>query len=316
MKSFLLLISFLFGCNVLQAADLKKETIDFLAHKTIEDFHKGLENYNQKNFPVIKRIGKQNYILVANTTTVRFSLVNYLNDQMYVNAQLTKRSTFGLRKTTYAPSFIANAMASDAAGLNASTTKIILIALGKLDDHLEEVGMMCFGGCEKSTREANLKKIISTLDDDHKICNEQLYADDDSIKKYPSYRMVSLLHSTFNPEFQSVRNFYLKVADANKKSVERFISKKLGINKEHGSCIGVMAAGSVMESGVPSVATVKSTVESAYSVCVKMVELKSCLVNLKKNLSVINSIKRSAKKATRTKYVPEEKLPEIKIITK
>lgn len=289
MKSFLLLISFLFSCNILLAADPKKETIDFLAHKTIEDFHKGLEIYNQKNLPVIKRIGKQNYTLVANAKTVRFSLVDYLNDQMYVNDKLTKRSTFGL--------------------------KIIQTALGKLDDHLEEVGMMCFGGCEKSTREANLKKIIMTLNDEHKSCSEQLNAEDDSTKKYPSFRVVSFLHSTFNPEFQSVRDFYLKVTEANKKSVEKFMSKKIAATKEHGSCIGVMAAGSVMEGGT-SASGIESTVESAHSVCVKMDELKSCLVNLKKNLSVINSMKRSAKKATRTKYAPEEKLPEIKVITK
>lgn len=311
MKNFLILISFLFSCNILLAADPKKEAVEFLTHKTIEDFHKGIEGYNRKSLPVIKRIGKQNYTLVANTTTVRFSLVNYLNDQIFVNDQLVKRSTLG-------------------SAVDATTTKIILTALGKLDDRLEEIGMMCFGGCQKNTRAANLKKIIATLDDDHKSCNEQLHAQDDSIKKYPSFRMVSLLHSTFNPEFQSVRNFYLKVAETNKKSVEQFMSKKPGVTKEYGSCIGVMAAGSVADGGMDDLskgtlatkaggasgAAIESAVESARSICIKMDELKSCLVNLKKNIGVINSIKRSAKKASGKNYTPEEKLPEIKTIRK
>lgn len=292
MKSFLLLISFILGCNVLLAADDKKEAVDFLTHKTIEDFHKGLESYNQKGLPVIKRIGKQNYTLVANATLVRFSLVNYLNDQMYVNDQLTKRSTFG-------------------STAKSATTKIIQTALENLDDHLEKIGMMCFGGCQKNTREANLKKMITTLDDQHKSCNEQVSSQDDSIKKYPSFRMVSLLHSTFNPEFQSVRNFYLKVAEANKKSVEQFMSKKSANDKEHSGCIAVMTAGSVADgsidnlskerlaakAGGPSEAAIESAVESSRNICIKMDELKSCLVILKKNLSVINSLKKSAKKA-------------------
>lgn len=333
MKTFLLVISLMIGCTFVQAADTKKESVDLLAHKTIADFHKAIENYNQKksaNAPVIKRTGKLNYNLVVNKTVVRFTLVNFLNDQMYVNDQLVQKSTFGLKKSTYAPALISNAIAADLEVLDAATTKMILTALGNFNDNLEEVGMMCFSGCQKNTREENLKKIVNTLDDQSKSCNEQLYTQDDSIKKYPSFRMVSLLHSIFNPEFQSVRNFYLKVAETNKKSVDEFMSKKLAITKNYENCIGVMTAGTVadgnidtlskgmlvLKAGSPSGMAIESAVENARNICIKMDELKNCLVNLKKNLGVINSIKRAAKRATGTEYSPEEKLPEIRTISR
>lgn len=311
------------------AADTKKEAIDFLAHKTIEDFQKAIELYNNKKLetaPTIKRIGKQYYTMRANKSVVRFTLVNYLNDQMYVNDKLISRTSFGHIKTSYLPWLISDAVANEDVVLDGITTKVILTALGNLEDSLDEVGMMCFGGCQKTTRESNLKKIIQSLDHQHNSCNEQLYAQEDSIKKYPSFRMVSLLHSTFNPEFQSIRNFYLKVVETNKEAVNEFMAKKLSITKDYENCIGVMTAGTVADgqldsmskgmlaiaSGSPAGMAIEATVEKARTACVKMDELKSCLVNLKRNVSVINSIKRSAKKTTGMEYSAEESLPEIK----
>jgi hypothetical protein len=309
MKTFLLVISLMIGCAFVYADDTKKETVDLLAHKTIEDFHKAIEIYNQKKEPkepAIKRAGKLNYNLVVNKIVVRFTILNYLNDQMYVSDQLVQKSTFGFKKTTNSPMFISNAIAADAEVLNAATAKMILIALSKFNERLEEVGMMCFSGCQKNTREENLKKIINTLDSQSKSCNEQLYAREDSIKKYPSFRMVSLLHSTFNPEFQSVRNFYLKVTERNKKSVDEFMSKKLAITKNYENCINVMAAGTVVDGNIDTLSkemvAIKTAspsgaeIESSRNVCIKMDELKNCLVNLKKNVSEINSNKRNAKK--------------------
>lgn len=270
MKTFLLLISFMFGCAFSHADDTKKEAIDLLAHKTIADFQKAIEVYNQKkdeSAPAIKRIGKQNYNLVAKDTIIRFSLVNYLNDQMYVNEQLVERSTFGLNAKTV-------------------TTKIVTGALSSFGANLEEIGMMCFSGCQKTSRDINLKKIINTLDDQKSSCTEHLQAKEDVSKKYPSFRMVSLLHSAFNPEFQSVRNFYLKVAETNKKSVESFMSKKRAVTKDYENCIGVMSAGTMADENLESL----GALESARNICVKMDELKNCLVSLKKRLNRISSI--------------------------
>lgn len=280
MKKFIILISFIFGCAFTQASDTKKEAIDLLAHKTIADFQKAIEIYNQKkdeSAPAIKRIGKQNYNLVVKTTTVRFSLVNYLNDQMYVNDQLVEKSTFSFKKNS-----------------NATEAKILTNALSSFSANLEEIGLMCFSGCQEKTREANLKKIINTLEQQRNSCNEQLYAREDSVKKHPSFRMVSLLHSAFNPEFQSVRNFYLKVAETNKKSVETFMSKKMKITKGYESCIGAMSAGTIVDKNLESL----GALESARNICVKMDELKNCLVNLKKIVSTANSIKRNSKKVS------------------
>jgi len=269
MKTFLLLISFIFSCAFSYADDTKKEAIDLLAGKTISDFQKAIEIYNQKKesgAPAIKRIGKQNYNLVMNATTVRFSLVNFLNNEMYVNNQLVERSSY--------------------------KSKNISNALSAFGSNLEEIGMMCFSGCQKATREANLEKIIRTLEDQRSSCNEQLDTGKGPAKKYPSFKMVSVLHSAFNPEFQSVRDFYLKIAETNKKSVEAFMSKKTGTTKNYENCISVMSAGTIADKGPEG----PKTLESARNICVKMDELKNCLVNLKKNVSAANTTKRNAKK--------------------
>lgn len=332
MIKFLLVFSLLLSSTLVHAIDSKKEAIDFLTQKTIADFQKGIEHYNQKKestLPPIKRISKQNYSLVVKQTTVRFSLVNYLNDQMFVNDKLVSRSGFGVVKTSYLDSFITKAEASET-DVDGETTKLILTVLGKFTQSLEEVGMMCFGGCQKSTREANMKKIINTLDDQRKSCNEQLYEQEDSIKKYPSFKMVSLLHSIFNPEFQSVRNFYLKLAETNKKEVDEFMSKKLSMTKGYENCMGVMTAGTVADgsqdsltkgaialaAGGPVGMAIEAAVDHARDICLKMDELKNCLTNLKKNVGVINTIKRNAKKASGIDYAPEESLPTVKALSK
>lgn len=334
MKNFLLLITVLFNCTFVEANDRKKEVIDLLAQKTIEDFHKAIEIYNQKkevSAPVIKNVGKHNYHLVINRAKVQFTLVNYINDQIYVNDQLVKRSTFGLSKTTFNRWWISNATAADVTSLDAVTTKIILTALGSLQNNLEEIGMLCFSDCQKTTRETNLRKIMSTLNVQSQTCSEQLYNQNDSIKKYPSFKMVSLLHSTLNSEFQSVRDFYQKVSETNQKSVNDFMATKLGITKiSHDNCVGVMVAGTVADGSMdnfskgisvlktrgPVGTAIESAIEEAQNVCLKMEELKNCLVDLNKGVNTINSIKRKVKESTGIDYAPEERLPDIKNISR
>jgi hypothetical protein len=323
---FIFTLLLLFNMNQLVAADSKKEAIDLLANKTIADFQKAIEVYNQKKdpaAPMISRIGKQNYTFLVNKTTVRFTLVNYLNDQMYVNEQLVKRSTFGIKKTSYISVIMASALASSEVTLDGATTRVMLTALGELSGHLEEIGMLCFSDCQKGTRENNLKKIIGTLSQQHSDCQGQLYAQEDTIKKYPSFKMVSMLHSVFNPEFQSVRNFFLKISEVTKNSEDSFMTEKLGIEKNYPNCMGVMTSGTIADGSLdslnrgilaikaqgPAGMAMEKSIEVARNICIKMDELKSCLVELKKNVNAINTIKRNVRKATGIEYSPEEKLP-------
>lgn len=303
-----------------------KDYYNFLTQKLIADFREGIKLYNESkdpSAPSIKRGLNQNYVMVVKTTRVHFSINNYLNDQMYVNGKLVQRSTFGWAKTTWSIPFISEAVAGEDE-LDSETTKIILTALGSLTSKLEEVGMMCFAGCVTDVKKNNRVKIYNTLERQHGDCEQQLEAQSDTIKKYPSYQMVSLLHSTFNPEFTGLRSLIQKISESNAKRVKEFMTTKMLVNKNYETCVGVITSGtaadgaynplekgmSVLKSGGVASMVIEEEVEKAQKICVKMEELKTCLVNLKKNLNTINSIKRSVNKAGYN--VPLETLPEIK----
>lgn len=302
-----------------------KDYYNFLTQKIINDFREGVKNYNEtkaSDAPAIKRGLKQNYVMVIKKTRIHFSILNYLNDQMYVNGRIYQRSTFAQPKTTLMIPFIDEVMAAE--DLDAETTKILLTALGSLTSKLEDVGMMCFSGCATDIKKNNRVKIYNTLDRQHEDCEEQLSTQSESIKKYPSYQMVSLLHSTFNPEFTGVRNFIQKISEANSKKVKEFMITKMMVSKNYETCVGVITSGTIadgsydpLEKGIIAIKAggaasmkIEEEVEKAQKICVKMEELKSCLLSVKKNLNSINSIKRSM---TKDGYnYPAETLPEIK----
>ncbi len=305
-----------------------RDYYNFLTQKIIEDFRTGIKNYNETkaaNQPAIKRGLNQNYGMVFKKTRVRFSIVNYLNDQMYVNDKLVQRSTFGQAKTTWIIPFINEAVAAED-DLDAETTKVLLTALGSLSEKMEEVGMMCFSGCENDIKKNNRAKVYKTLERQHEDCNDQLYAQSETLRKYPSYQMVSLLHSTFNPEFTGVRNLIQKISESNAKKVKEFMTEKMLVNKNYQTCVEVVTSGtaadgayntlergaSVLRAGGVASMVIEQEIEKAQAICVKMDELKTCLLSLKKNLNSINSIKRSINKAGYN--APLETLPDMKSI--
>lgn len=313
------------------AGNVEKETLDFLVNRTIENFHEGIERYNQEkeaSAPAIKKVKSQLYQFVVKQNKVHFSLVNYLNDQIYVNGRLTQMSTFGPKKTTWIDSLITPAYAEEGE-LDAESTKVILATLGSLSGKLEEVGMVCFAGCKKEVKEKNLKKIMASLDRENQACSEAVAAQEDSMRRLAAHGMVSMLHSTFSPEFQSVRNFFKKVSESNRKAVDAFMEKKLAIDKDYKSCVGVMTSGTVADGSYDSmsrgVAVFKSggfggiameaAIEQAKSVCVKIEEFKGCLVAVRKNLTSINNIKRAEKQKTGVDF-QEETLPSSNAISR
>ncbi len=327
------LLLFLTIINVSQASDFEsspKDYYDYLTQKTVEDFHKGIKRYNENKpagAPLIKRVAAQNYSILVKSTRIKFTLLNYLNDQMYINGQLVRRSTFGLKKTSWINFFILDATASEDE-LDAETTKILLTALGSLQNNLEEVGMMCFLGCENDVKKNNRKKVMATINQQHADCDEQLNDQEMTIKKYRSYKMVSLLHSTFDPEFQSVKKLIQQISESNIKKVNEFMQNKMLITKDYKTCVGVMTSGtaadnaygaaekgiSILASGGRASMVVEEEIDKAKDICAKMDELKTCLLTLKENLNTINTIKRNANKDGYD--FPLEKLPDLKAISK
>lgn len=326
----LLVLSMLLSFSQLFASDSQSEYLDVLTKKTIDDFQKGIELYNKNKpakAPPIKRAGGRKYKMKANTAEVSFTLVDYLSNQMFINGKLHSLKNFGVKKTSYLDVMISSAYAEDE--LDGPTTKIILTALGSLNYHLQEIGMMCFAGCQKEMKAQNISKILTTLNDQQTDCEQQKDAQEDSIKKFPSLKMVSYLHSTLNPEFGMVRLFMQRISEQSSRSVNLFMKNKLGMEKNYTSCIGVMTAGTVaddtvdsmsrgmmvLRAGGPSGEALEKAVEEAVNVCTKIDQLKSCLVDLKKNLATINSIKRNNKSPANDRY-PAEELPSVKSITR
>lgn len=326
----LLVLSMLLSFSQLLASDSQSEYLDVLTKKTIDDFQKGIELYNKSKpakAPPIKRAGGRKYKMKANTAEVSFTLVDYLNNQMYINGKLHSIQGFGVKKTSYLNLIIESAYAEEE--LDGQTTKIILTALGSLNYHLQEIGMMCFAGCQKEMRAKNLSKILTTLNDQQTDCEQQKDAQEESIRRFPSLKMVSYLHSTLNPEFGMVRLFMQRISEQSSKSVNAFMKNKLGLEKNYTSCIGVMTAGTVADSTVDSMSrgmmvlraggpageAMEKAIEEAVNVCTKIDQLKSCLIDLKKNLATINSIKRNNKSPGSDRY-PTEELPNMKNVTR
>lgn len=298
-----------------------KDYYNYLTQKIIEDFQNGVKLYNEQKddrLPVIKKGLKQNYVMVIKNSRIRFSIVNYLNDQMYVNDKIVQRSTFGQAKTTWSNPFLNEAVAAEG-NIDVESTKVLLTALGSFSGKLEEVGMMCFSGCEKDVKNNNRTKIYNTLNRQLDDCNGQLDAQSDSLKKFPSYQMVSLLHSTFNPEFTGVKNFIQKISETNAKKVKEFMAEKMIVNKIYNTCVEVITSGTIVDSsgfsnivrygGTTSVEA-SEVLEKAQKICIKMDELKSCLQTIRKNLNTINTIKRDINKKGYNS--PLETLPEMK----
>ena len=310
------------------AATESSRYLDILTKKTIEDFQKGIELYNSSRasgVPQIKKAGGQRYRFKAKSAEVSFSIVNYLSNQIYINDKLHDISTFGLKKTSWT-NFIIEDVYAGAEDLDAETTKVILTALGGLSGKLENIGMLCFSGCQKEARLKNLSKIMATLNAQKAECEEQKSAQEESIRKFPTLMMVSYLHSTLSPEFQSVRKFMQKISEASEKSVNEFMEKKLASEKKYQTCIGVMTAGTVADGsdgefsrGIMAIKSrsggmaMEQAVSEATNVCLKIDEVKSCLLELKKNIAALNTLRRNNKTTTGEGF-PIEEVPNIKSI--
>jgi hypothetical protein len=318
----LMLFGIILGSNIAQSA----EPLEFLASETLKSFKSAIDQYNKSttdNLPKIKKIKAQYYQFLVKKTVVRFSALSVLNNQYFINNRIYSQEDFIKKQVFFIP-LIQEVYAAENE-IDGETTKIILATLSQFTKNLEEAGMVCFAGCQKEVRNQNLKKILKVLDTQLNNCQEQAYAQQETIDKFPSYRMVSLLHSTFNPEFQSLLSFFKKMSEQNKKMVEDFMKNKLINDKKSQSCQETMLTGTIADTNMNMLAkgleaaksklitgeAMEQALENAKSVCLRMDELKECLVTVKNNLNSINSIKREQSKIHNMKF-DEESLPNLK----
>ena len=139
--------------------------------------------------------------------------------------------------------------------------------------------------------------------------------------------MVNLLHSTFDPQFQSTMKLFETISKSNQKKVKEFMKNYLMIDKKHGSCVEVMVSGTLADgqlsngekgfvaatSGRVAGEAIMSILDEAKANCLKMEALKQCLIDVKENLGKINNIRRDQSRKHNMNF-PEEKLPSIQAI--
>jgi hypothetical protein len=308
--------------------DTREEVLDFLVSSNVKSFNDGIAEYNKitdLKLPKIKRIKAQLYQFVVKKNEVRFSLTSYLNDEFFINGKKTSISKFGIKEVSY-NFFISDAVA-DEPTLDGETTRIILDSLGQLTKKLEEAGLTCFMGCVGKVKESNMKKILNTLTTQLADCQNQRAQQNEKLEKFPSYQMVNLLHSTFDPQFQGTMKLFETISRSNQKKVKEFMKNYLMIEKKHGTCIEVMVSGTLADgqlsngekgfvaatSGRVAGEAIMSILEEAKANCLKMEALKQCLIDVKENLGKINNIRRDQSRKHNMNF-PEEKLPSIQAI--
>lgn len=311
MIKFFVLLSLLCSAGFSYATD--DEVLNYMAEKMVKDFHNGIKLYNEEKDSSLPLIEEKDgaYAFSINKNNVRFTLINYLNDQIFINDKMTSVANIMAPKTSYLDLIIKPAYADDdMPTLDGESTKILLHTLSTFGVKLEKVGWTCISdSCKKEVRDRNLEKISFELKKRKDDCKDQQYETSESIQRYK--RHPNIIHAlSFLPasEFSNVKAFMLKVTQTNQKAVADFMEDNMGIeNKSHSSCMQIMLSGSIAQAsgGLQNLAAYgghlsaekEKIVKSAKDNCVALEELKLCLVNLYADTVVINNHKRQAKEA-------------------
>ncbi len=284
----------------------EEEILNFLAEKMVTDFHKGVDLYNAEKETGLPEIIKENemYSFQHKKNSFRFSLVNYLNDQIFINDQLKKLpQSLTATKTSWFNLLINTAHAED--DLDADSTKILLQTLSTFTTKLDKIGFTCItSSCKGDVRNKNMKRILAELESKKSDCAERQYDAGESVNRFGRTGSIYSLAMTVGNEYNGVKEVMKKVVAANKKDVNNFLEDHLNVeSKPHKTCLQVMVAGTAaeMKGGLNNITKYaeggpnKAIIEDAKKTCVAMQELKSCLVTLQSDTQAINNHKRQAK---------------------
>lgn len=284
-----------------------ESVINFLTEKTLTDFQKGVELYNQereKDLPEIK--AKDDfYTFKIKKNQVRFTIVGYLKGQIFVNEKLSSLP-FSQVKTSWLNIFIAEALADDLPTLDGDSTRVLLKTLSTFAGKLEKVGMTCFSdSCKREIREKNLSRISATLRAKKEECEERKEETGSSLNRFKQLNSIHALAMTVLPEYENIKKFMQQTLDAKKKDVNSFMEDYMGSDaKPHANCMEIMLAGSLVDGKASlsklSAAMALSTqaeaiVNKAKSNCIELQELKSCMVGLRQDAEAISNAQRQPK---------------------
>jgi len=323
MVKFLLTLCLLLFTNFSFAVE--NDAIDFMAEKIVSDFQKSVDEYNaekKENLPKIeKEIGGYSFTIKKNS--IRFSIVNYLNKQLYINDELIPFSQIKTQKeapkTTVIDFLFTPAFAiefSPMPSMDAESSMTLLETLSQFGERLEKIGVNCTKDvCKQEVRENNLKLISYELFKRKKECKQKLEKTSHSIRAY-SYSLQEdeekrqqELVSVISPEFKEVREFMMMLVISNRSVAKEFMKNYLNVDGTYGkSCMEVLLPVGLNIKDFPKISNPTPEIENAVyiarSSCIALEELKTCLVNLQTDAKKINDLKREKKS-------PLDDLPEV-----
>lgn len=313
MIKFLLTLCLVLATNLSFAVE--NDAIDFMAEKIVNDFQKGVDDYNankKENLPKIeKEIGGYSFTIKKNI--IRFSIVNYLNKQLYINDELIPFSKIMKPKETPKTSFLdflfTPAFAIDFSPMpyvDAESSMIMLEVLSQFSEKLEKTAVNCTNdSCKQEVKENNLKLISYELFKRKRDCKQKLEKTSHSIRVYEyslqdEEKRQQALVSVVSPEFKDVREFMAMIVISNRPTAKEFMKNYMNAESTYGkSCMEVLLPVGLNIKDFPKITNPTPEIENAVyiarSSCIALEELKSCLINLQTDAKKINDLKRDKK---------------------
>lgn len=288
MTKILVALALLISTSISFAAK-REDAISFLTQKMIKDFQKATEVYNAEKEAGLPELVKEHdiYVFTIKKSKIHFSIVNYLNQQIYINDQMTSFPKVESIKTTFLNFLMSSAVADDAVKLDGETTKLLIQTLASYNSKLEKIGWTCMTeNCKREIREKNLANITEELKKQHEICKNTQAETAESIRRLGRTQIHYALSFLGAPEFNDIKTFMEKLTINSKVGTAAFMKDYMGAeNKPHATCMEALLVNAPKTDA-------ERTIEAAKDNCIALEELKTCLVNFKADTNFINDKKR------------------------
>lgn len=288
MTKILVALALIFSTSISFAAK-REDAISFLTQKMIKDFQTATEIYNTEKAAGLPELVKENdiYVFTIKKSKIHFSIVNYLNQQLYIDDQLSPFPTSENIKTTFINLLMSSAVADEEAKLDSETTKILVQTLASYNSQLEKIGWSCMTeNCKREIREKNLANIAQELKKQQTNCKKNQDDTAESIRRLGRTNIHYALSFLGAPEFDEIKKFMEKLVINSKVVTAAFMKDYIGAdNKPHATCMEALLVNAPKSDA-------EKTITAAKENCIALEELKSCLVNFKADTNYINDKKR------------------------
>ena len=326
MKHFILILGLLLFSHELFSFEIE----NVLVKELVDDFHQSVEEYNKNKkdeMIEIKFDSKNNYKIQHKKDQIDFTVVDVLKNQFYFNGKkfhftkvLNNNGSISFFKFNLIESAEANDLEKEDFShltMSAGSTKVLLSTLGEFTKTLSKISWFSFDPCVTAScinkrREDHLQKLIKMAETKNNHCEELKEIQTEGMEQAKRYLEADYLPSINNIEFSEVKNFLLLSSKKTEAETTKFLSESIAFKaRPYRSCIQVILSGTIGDNIASSSELGKSNLgalgggapyrielyNNAGHVCEKLESLRNCIVDLNKNISKINTLKRSIKKS-------------------